>query len=70
MVRNGYPVVYRPASVTFLVPQRIEDKLVQRVQMVDAAGLPWMVAYELEQQPDRSWRIAACVVARTQDRST
>lgn len=70
MVREGYPVVYRPASVTFLKPEWIETKLIQRVHMNDNAGAPWMVVYELERQRDRSWRIAACVAARGAGRST
>lgn len=70
MVRQSYPVVYRPASVSFLQPERIDGKLIQRVQMADADGAPWMVVYELERQADRSWRIAGCVAARGQGRST
>ena len=70
MVRQGYPVVHRPAAVTFLKPEWLDDKLIQRVQMTDAAGAPWMVVYELEQQNDRSWRISACVAGRAQGRST
>lgn len=70
MVRQGYPVVYRPASVTFLKPEWIDDMLIQRVQMTDAAGAPWMVVYELERQADKSWRIAACVAARGAARAT
>ena len=70
MVRESYPVVYRPASVSFLQPEWIDGKLIQRVQMADAAGAPWMVVYELERQADRSWRIAGCVAARAQGRST
>lgn len=70
MVREGYPAVYRPASVSFLKPEWIEGKLIQRVQMSDADGAPWMVVYELERQRDRTWRIAACVAARGAGRST
>jgi hypothetical protein len=70
MVRNGYPVVYRPASVAFLKPEWIDGKLIQRVQMADAAGAAWMVVYELERQADKSWRIAACVAARAAVRTT
>jgi hypothetical protein len=70
MVRDSYPVVYRPASVSFLQPEWVGGKLVQRVQMVDAAGAPWMVVYELERQNDRSWRISACVAGRSQGRAT
>jgi hypothetical protein len=70
MVRQGYPVVHRPAAVTFLRPEWLDDKLIQRVQMTDAAGAPWMVVYELERQADRAWRIAACVAARGAARTT
>lgn len=70
MVRQSYPVVYRPASVSFLQPQWVERKLVQGVQMVDAAGAAWMVVYEIERQADRTWRIAACVAGRASGRST
>jgi hypothetical protein len=63
-------VVYRPASVIFLTPQWIESKLIQRVQMADADGAQWLVVYELQRQLDRSWRIAGCVAARGQGRST
>jgi hypothetical protein len=38
--------------------------------MSDAAGAPWIVVYELERQTDQSWRIAGCVAARGQGRST
>jgi hypothetical protein len=70
MVREGYPVVHRPASVSFLKPEWIDTKLIQRVQMTDAAGAPWVVVYELERQADKSWRIAACVAARGAGRAT
>ena len=70
MVRQSYPVVYRPASVRFLQPERVDGRLLQRVQMVDAEGAPWQVVYEIERQQDGSWRIAACVAARAQGRST
>jgi hypothetical protein len=69
MVQQSYPVVYRPAAVSFLKPERIEGRLIQRVQMADSSGAPWTVVYELERQADRSWRIAACVAARGQGRS-
>ena len=69
MVRESYPVVYRPASVGFLQPEWIDGKLFQRVQMSDAAGARWTVVYQLERQADRSWRIAGCVAGRSQARS-
>jgi len=63
MVRAGYPVVYRPASVAFLVPQRLADgTVVQRAQMTDARGEAWLAVYTLVRQKDKSWRISGCEV--------
>lgn len=70
MVRKGYPVVYRPTSVRFLEPVREGDSLLQRVRMTDDTGAAWMVVYELQRQDDRSWRITACVAARSEGLST
>jgi len=62
MVRAGYPVVYRAADVTFLVPLRLESDLVQGVHLTDGDGTLWLATYRLERQPDGSWRIAGCDV--------
>ena len=62
MVRAGYPVVYRAAGVTFLIPVRVEGDLVQGVHLTDAAGVHWLATYRLERQPDGTWRIAGCDV--------
>jgi Domain of unknown function (DUF4864) len=70
MVRQGYPVVYRPASVAFLVAQWIDGKLIQRVQMSDNQGSSWIVVYEMQLQADKSWRINGCVAARAPGRAT
>lgn len=63
MVRTSYPVVYRPASVTFLTPKADGAGIVQPVHMTDAAGASWMALYRLVQLEDKSWRIAGCVLA-------
>ncbi len=60
MVRAGYPVVYRPASVVFLNPEWVEGQLVQGVHLTDASGALWLAVYRLERQPDKSWRISGC----------
>jgi len=62
MVRAGYPVVYRAAGVTFLIPLRAESDLVQGVHLTDGDGTLWLATYRLERQPDGSWRIAGCDV--------
>jgi hypothetical protein len=62
MVRAGYPVVYRPASVIFLNPLRSQGQLFLGVQLTDADGRLWLATYRLERQPDKSWRISGCDV--------
>ena len=68
MVRQGYPVVYRPSSVAFLKPERVADGIVQAVHLTDAEGTLWLALYHLERQPDRSWRIGGCQVVPAEGR--
>lgn len=68
MVRDGYPVVYRPASVAFLKPEGQGDQVVQRVHMLDADGESWLAIYSLQRQPNKAWRITGCVVVRNKGR--
>ena len=62
MVRKGYPMVYRPANVSFAKPEMISGKLVQTVQFSDLEGAEWVATYHLERQRNKVWRISACVV--------
>ncbi|HEX4234873.1 MAG TPA: DUF4864 domain-containing protein [Caldimonas sp.] len=62
MVRASYPVVYRAASVTFLVPLRDGTEIVQAVHLTDADGAFWLATYRLERQRDGAWRIKGCDV--------
>jgi len=62
MVRAGYPVVYRAAGVTFLIPLRVEGGLVQGVHLTDGDGALWLATYRLQRQRDGSWRISGCDV--------
>jgi len=68
MVRNSYPVVYRPASAGFLKPEGKDDQAIQRVQMTDASGDAWLAIYSLERQKNRLWRITGCVVVENKGR--
>lgn len=68
MVKNGYPVVYRPASVAFLKPEGSGDDAVQRVQMLDASGASWLAVYSLQRQKDKTWRISGCAVVENKSR--
>ena len=69
MVRIGYPVVYRPASVVFLKPERLDGDgldgdVMQSAQMTDEAGQVWVAHYRMQRQPNHTWRIGGCQVEK------
>ena len=68
MVKNSYPVVYRPASVAFLKAEGSGDGVVQRVQMLDASGTSYLAVYSLQRQKDKTWRISGCAVVENKGR--
>ena len=70
MVRRSYPVVYRPASVAFLKPERDGETVLQAVHLTDADGVLWLALYRLERQRDKSWRISGCQVVEGKGRVT
>jgi len=70
MVRGAYPMVYRPASVSFHKPQEEDGSVLQLVEIRDRDDKSWLALFALERQPDSSWRISGCVVAENHWQST
>jgi len=73
MVRRAYPMLIRPASISFMRPEaseRTTTTITQAVQFRDREGNFWRAVYELELQPDKSWRINGCAVAPDDDSLT
>jgi len=73
MVRRSYPMLIRPASISFMRPEASEGAtttITQAVQFRDREGNFWRAVYELELQPDKSWRINGCAVAPDDDSLT
>ena len=73
MVRQGYPMVIRPASTAFFEPERRDGMVLQVVQLRDAAGRGWLATYQLlrlQDQPGRPWRINGVVVAADPGKSS
>lgn len=56
MVRNGYPMVWRPSDVQFLELRELRGALWQRVMMRDAAGRVHLLDYQMVRGED-GWRI-------------
>ena len=57
MVTQGYPMVWRPAEVTYLELSELGSTYVQKVQIVDAKGYTHVLAYQMV-QIGGGWRIA------------
>ena len=70
MVRDSYPVVYRPKSVAFETPRLIDGLVLQPVRLSDAGGRAWMAIYPMQRQADGSWRTDGCQIARLAGTST
>ena len=68
MVRSVYPVVYRPASVSFLAPAWVDGRLTQALRLTDAQGSAWIALYHLQLQADESWRISGCELVQAEGR--
>jgi len=63
MVRNGYPMVWRPGSVRYLELREIQGALWQRVEITDGQGNLHWLDYQMR-QIDGVWRIAGVQVLR------
>ena len=58
MVRNGYPMVWRPAEVRYLELREIAGDLWQMVQVTDAEGNVHLLDYQMIAGRD-GWKINA-----------
>ncbi|QFT93424.1 hypothetical protein FIU86_11285 [Roseovarius sp. THAF9] len=64
MVRNGYPMVWRPAEVEFLGERDEGDALMQDVLIQGADGVYYELEYEMIQGPG-GWKINGVRVKST-----
>lgn len=58
MVRNAYPMVWRPSDVKMLELRNVAGALWQRVMVRDAAGEIHMLDYQMIETPE-GWQINA-----------
>lgn len=68
MVRRGYAPVYRPRQVEFWELIEEPGKPTQQVYVVGPDGVPMLALYEMQRQPDGSWRIDGCRLVRSPER--
>lgn len=69
MVRTGYRPVYRPREVQFRELVMEGGRLYQKVFLIGPDGEPVLALYEMQRQPDGSWRINGCILTRSPDLS-
>ncbi len=60
MVRQGYPMVYRPKAFDFADLVMRDGKPTQKVRIVGPDGHRHTAFYPMTQLPDGSWRIDGC----------
>jgi hypothetical protein len=70
MVRQSYPMLIRPKSISFYQPELRQGIVMQAVRFREGDGRYWRAVSQLQRQPDKRWRIGGCVVAADDDAST
>ena len=66
VVRQAYPTLVHPRSVTFTGLQRGDASLVQKVEVVGPDGHGVLASYDMEHEPDGRWLIAGCTLGRSE----
>ncbi|SEL97575.1 protein of unknown function [Roseovarius azorensis] len=68
MVREGYPMVWRPSDVNFLEIEEIGGRLWQNVLVRDAGGVAHIVEYEMIEGAE-GWKINGVRVRKAPESS-
>lgn len=66
MVKNGYPMVYRPAEVQMMDLREVAGALWQRVRITDQAGAGWYLDYMMVETAE-GWQINAVQILPAPD---
>ncbi len=56
MVRNGYPMVWRPSDVEFLSAEDRDGAVIQTVKIIDGTGRLYFLEYEMI-ETEQGWLI-------------
>ena len=66
MVKEGYPMVYRPADVQMQDLRDVAGNLWQRVRITDQAGAGWVLDYQMVETAE-GWQINAVQIMPAPD---
>ncbi|MCX5493832.1 DUF4864 domain-containing protein [Kaistia dalseonensis] len=64
MVRQAYPQVYRPRSVTYGAVIERPEGITQDIFLTGPDGQNWVARYRFEKQPDGSWKISGVAIVK------
>jgi hypothetical protein len=64
LIQTRYPQLIRPKSIVFGTLVTTPQGPIQRVFITASDSKPYVASYSLQQQPDNSWLIAGCTIAR------
>lgn len=64
-VRLTYEPILLSVSVQFRDPRPVKDDVLQEVLLADGAGNVTTAYFVAQRQPDGSWRISGCVLAKS-----
>jgi hypothetical protein len=65
-VREAYRPVYRPQSFSFGAVETGDGKVTQPVDLIGPDGRGARAIYDMEREPDGSWRISGCHLLKTE----
>ena len=65
-VRQAYPVLVHPRSVTFTGLAQGDATLVQKVEVVGPDGQGALASYDMEHEPDGRWLIVGCTLGHSE----
>ena len=66
MVRTAYPPVFRPRSYSFGEVLLHGGLLMQKVEILGPDGAASLALYEMEHEADGTWRIAGCLLEKSE----
>ena len=70
MVKQGYPMIYRPIAYDFREFVLYKGQPTQRVQFVGGDGRSVVALYFMELQPDEHWRISGVTLVQSKEQAT
>lgn len=69
MVEGGYSILISPASVDYLSLEDTAEGIIQPVRVIGRDGTARIALYQMEAQPDGSWKISGCYLTEDPARS-